>query len=72
MSTAAYEYSRSNREKLTPPIQMQFSKKPKAFCSKFIAFLESVLNFEHFKKIKTHSLGISEIIDSKRSSYLNA
>ena len=51
---------------------MQLSKKPKAFCSKFIAFLESILNFEHFKKIESHSLSNPEIIDSKKSSYLNA
>ena len=40
MLTANYEYSRSNRENLPLPIQMQF----------FIAFLESTLNFEDFEK----------------------
>ena len=41
--TANYEYSRSNRENLPLPIQMQLSEKPKTF-------LESTLNFEHFEK----------------------
>ena len=43
MLTANYEYSRSNRENLPLPIQMQLSEKPKTF-------LESTLNFEHFEK----------------------
>ena len=47
--TANYEYSRSNRENLPLPIQMQLSEKPKAFCELIIAFLESTLNFEHFE-----------------------
>ena len=50
--TANYEYSRSNRENLPLPIQMQLSEKPKTFCQFFIAFLESSLNFEHFEKEK--------------------
>ena len=72
--TADYEYSRSNRENLPLPIQMQLFKKPKTFCCIFIAFLESTLNFEYFekKKKKSHSLSISEIIDSERRGYLNA
>ena len=40
----------------------------------FIAFLESILNFEHFekkKKWKPHGLTISEVIDSERYTYLN-
>ena len=53
-------------------IQMQLSKKPKAFCCFFIPFLESTLNFEHFEKIEPHSLSISEIIDSKRRDHQNA
>ena len=44
------EYSRSNRENLPLPIQMQLSKKPNAFCQFFIAFLKSKLNFEHFER----------------------
>ena len=48
--TANYEYSRSNRENLPLPIQMQLSEKVKTFSHSFIAFLESTLNFEHFEK----------------------
>ena len=48
--TADYQYSRSNRENLPLPIQMQLFKKPKTFCCIFIAFLESTLNFEYFEK----------------------
>ena len=44
--TANYEYSRSNREHLPLPMQMQLSEKPKTFYQ----FLESTLNFEHFEK----------------------
>ena len=47
--TTNFEYSRSNREHLPFPIQMQLSETPKTFCQ-FIAFLEATLNFEHFKK----------------------
>ena len=47
--TTNFEYSRSNREHLPFPIQMQFSETPKTFCQ-FIAFLEATLNFEHFEK----------------------
>ena len=55
--TADYEYSRGSRENLPLPIHMQFSKKPKIFCSTFIAFLESKLNFEQFKtKNEPHRL----------------
>ena len=48
--TANYEYSRSNRENSPLPIQMQLSDKVKTVYGFFIAFLESTLNFEHFKK----------------------
>ena len=48
--TANYGYSRSNRENLPLPIQMQLSKKSKIFCCSVIAFWESTLNFEHFEK----------------------
>ena len=48
--TANYEYSRSNRENLPLPIQMQLSVKTKNISLIFIAFLESTLNFEHFEK----------------------
>ena len=47
--TADYEYSRSNKENLPPPIYMQLPKKPKTFCV-VIEFLESTLNLEHFEK----------------------
>ena len=50
MLTADYEYSRSNRENLLLPSQMQLSKKLKIFCYVLIAFLESTLNLEHFEK----------------------
>ena len=62
MLTADDEYSRHNRENLALSIQMQLSKKPKTFCCIFIPFLKSLLNFEHLKKNKPHSLSISEII----------
>ena len=55
--TADYEYSRSNKENLQLPIQMQLSKKPKAFCN-FIAFLESTLNSEYFAKNSPGSLSV--------------
>ena len=48
--TADDEYSRHNRENLPLPIQVQLSKKPNIFFCFFIGFLESALNFEHFKK----------------------
>ena len=70
--TANYEYSRSNRENLPLPIQMQLSEKPKTFSEFFIAFLESTLNFEHFeKKDEPHRSSISEVIDPERHAYLN-
>ena len=43
--TADNVYSGSNRKNLRLTVQMQLPK----FCCKFIAFLESKLNFEHFK-----------------------
>ena len=55
---------------------MHLSEKPKTFCQIVIAFLESMLSFEHFEKKKKekkepHSSSISEVIDSKRCAYLN-
>ena len=52
---------------------MQLSEKLKILCSIFIAFLESTLSFNHFKKKKKElrSLSISEVIDSERRAYLN-
>ena len=46
--------------------------KPKRVCSIFLAFLESKLNFEHFKENEPHSFSVSEIIDSERRGYSNA
>ena len=45
MLTADYEYSRSNRDKLALPVQMQLTEKLKAFSSFVNTFLESELNF---------------------------
>ena len=70
--TANSEYSRSNRENLPLPVQMQLSEKPKTFCQFFIAFLESTLHFKHFEKKGPYSLSISEVIDFERRAYLNA
>ena len=71
--TANYEYSRSDRENLPLPIQLQLSEKLKTFSQFFIAFLESTLNFEHFeKKDEPHSSSIYEVTDSERRAYLNA
>ena len=53
MLTADDEYSHNNRENLLPSIQVQSSKKPKTFCCRYIAFMESSLNFEYFEKKKT-------------------
>ena len=50
---------------------MQLSKKTKDFLSFFIAFLKSTSNFQHFED-QIQSSTISDIIDSERSSYLNA
>ena len=50
---ANYEYSRSSRENLPLPIQMQLSEKPKTFSEFFIEVLEFTLNFEHFEKKMT-------------------
>ena len=69
MLTANYEYSRSTRENLPLPIQMQLSQK---FWCFFIAFFEFPLNFEHFEKTnEPHSSSISEVIDSDRRAYLH-
>ena len=73
MLTAYGECSRHNRENMPLPIQMQLSKTPKRFCCNFIHFLESRLNFEHFRrKHGPNGLSISEIIDSERRGYLHA
>ena len=54
-----------NRDKLTIPIQMQFSEKQKYFAHLFAEFLKSSLNFENFeKKDDPYSFCISQITDS--------
>ena len=44
------KYSLFKRYNLTQPILMQVSRKQKTFSEFFAAFLQSPLNFEHFKK----------------------
>ena len=51
---------------------MQLHEKSKKVYQIFIAFLESTLNLKHFGKNESHSLNISEVIDSERRAYLNA
>ena len=61
------KYSLFNRDNLTQPIQMQFSRKQKTFSQLFSAFCKSSLNFEHFQtKDDSDSLGISEITESEK------
>ena len=51
---------------------MLLSQKLKIFYEFFIAFLKSTSIFQHFgEKDQVHSSTISNIFDSKRSSYLN-
>ena len=51
---------------------MQLSNKPRTFCFNFIAFLESILNFEQKDRPIAYSLlSISEIIDSEIRGNLN-
>ena len=50
------KYSLVNRDNLTQPIQMQLSRKQKAFSEFFSSFLKYNLNFEYFlKKDEPHS-----------------
>ena len=64
--TANYEYSRSNRENLPLPIQIQLSKKPKSTFGIYIKFSM------FWKKHEPHRSSISEVIDFERCAYLNA
>ena len=48
--TADDRYSLSSKSKWMETIQMHLSQKPKIFSELFGAFLESVLNFQHFQK----------------------
>ena len=51
---------------------MQTSLKLKTCSRFFIAFLKSTLNLEYFEtKDQSHSLSITEIINSEPGSYLN-
>ena len=51
---------------------MQISRKLKTFSGFFFAFLESMLNLEHFqRKDQSHSLSITEIDNCETGSYLN-
>ena len=47
--TANYEYSRSNKDNLPLPVQMQLSEKLELFSGFFLTFLESLFNFKHFE-----------------------
>ena len=51
--TAGHKFSLLNREKLKQPIQMELSKKQKAFFHFCAAFLKCRWNFEHFQKKMT-------------------
>ena len=73
MLTAEYMYSDRNMETFTQQVQTPLSLKQKTFSGFFIAFLKSTWNGEYFqKKGESSRLRISEIIDSKRGSYLSA
>ena len=57
----------------TQKVQTPLSLKEKTFSLFFIAFQKSTWNGEHFQKTgESSSLGISEIIESKRGGYLSA
>ena len=43
-----------NRHNLAQRIQMQLSQKQKSFARFFLAFLRSILNFEHFPTLIAH------------------
>ena len=69
--TAEYKCSRRNMQTFAQQVQTPLSLKQKTFSEFFIAFLKSTSNVEHFEKIRASSrLSISEVIDSKRGSYL--
>ena len=65
--TANDKYSLNSKEKWMEKLQMHLSQKENIFSEFFSPFLESALNFEHFrKKDDPHSLCISEITDHER------
>ena len=70
--TANYEHSRSNRENLPLPIQIQLSKKSKIFCCFFCIFGICIKFAIFWNKNEPHRSSISEVIDSERCAYLNA
>ena len=55
--TADGKHSLVNRDNLTQPIQIYFSKKQKLFREFFSAFLKSRSNLEHFEKEKMILIG---------------
>ena len=64
-------FDSENRDNLTQQVQTQISQQRKTFSRFFIAFLKCTLNLEYFeKKDQSHSLSITEIINSETSSYL--
>ena len=63
---AGHKFSLLDRENLMQPIQMQLSKKQKAFSEFFSAFFKCRQNFEYFQKNDDpHSSCISEVTDSE-------
>ena len=52
MLTVDYKYSRSNRENLPLPIQMQLSKKAESILSNFYRIFEIYIKFWTFWKKK--------------------
>ena len=71
--TAEYMNSGRNMQTFTQQVQTPLSLKLNTFSWFFTAFLKSTWNGGHFqKKGESSSLGISEIINSKRGGYLSA
>ena len=69
--TADYKHSAQNRENLPQQVQTQISQEPKTSSQFFIAFLKCPLNLEYFEtKDQSHTLSITEIINSETSIYL--
>ena len=67
-----YKYSPRNMQNFPQHPQTQLSQKGEDFSGFFNAFLQCISSLEHFeKKDEPSSLSIPEIIESKRSCYLN-
>ena len=65
------KHSSENRDNLKQQVQTQSSQERKTFYKFFIAFLKFRFNLEYFeRKDQSHSLSITEIINSETSSYL--